>query len=133
VVERSEQQHGVDGLVGKVQCASVTDRCVDAIAVAIANLVDMMANEIAMHDVVASVDEPIGVRTRSTSDICDHRPARRKRPLHDLDSAPELDASDSTGESIALTLVVRLKGASVHESSLPIWATTSTDFRSRTW
>src|SRR5262245_8575291 len=83
-----------------------------------------------MDDVVASVDEPIGVATRTTADVRDDCSGRRKRSTDDLNSSEELDAPESEPESVALlvTRVIRLQRPIVHTPCWPASATASTDF-----
>ena len=111
VIQRTEEQHGIDRIVGEVERASIADRAVDPIVVAIPDLVDVMGYEITMDDLVTRVDEPIGIAPGTAPDIRDHRARRRKRSPDDLNRPAELNAAHPERKSVAflITCVVRLK------------------------
>ena len=121
MIQRPQEQHGINGIVGKVERTSIADRAVDPAVVAVPDLLDVMSDEITMDDVVTRVDEPIGVAPRPAPDIRNNRPGRRKRAPDDLNRPAELNSPHPQGKSIAflITCVVRLKLPIGHAPSCP--------------
>jgi hypothetical protein len=110
VIERAEQQDVIDAVVGKIERTSVANRAVDPRAVTGADLIDVVGHEITMNDVVPRVEQPVGVATRTTTDIRDPRRWRRKRSTDDLDRSAELDPTQPRRKTVAFLVppVVRL-------------------------
>jgi len=73
-------------------------------------LVDVMSDEIAVHDVVASLDQPVGIATRATTDVGHDRGRVGQRARDDLDGAEVLDSPGAGRESVSFFVarVVRL-------------------------
>src|SRR6185503_12303455 len=75
VVQRTQQQHRIDGRVVEVQAPRVADGGVDRCTgdVCITYLFDVQRDEIAMVDTMTEVGEPGGVPAGSATDVGDDR------------------------------------------------------------
>jgi hypothetical protein len=117
MVDRPQEQHGVDCRVAEVELAGVAHRGVDAREVGGvgSELVDVERHQVAVLDAVAALGQPQRVASRATADIGDHRGRRRQVPQHDLFGALELDHAARLGEAVPLATqrVVGVQGGVV--------------------
>ena len=90
MVERTEHEHDIDRFVPEIEGAGIAERGIHSLAVSLPHLLDVMRDDVAMHHLVARVDEPVGVAPGTATDVRDHCSRRRKRPLDDLHRAAEL-------------------------------------------
>jgi len=81
VVDRPQQQHGVDGAVAQAERAGVGDgRADQAEAVGVGpELVDVQRDEVAVLDPVAAPGQPHGVAAGAAADVGHHRGRRGSR------------------------------------------------------
>jgi shikimate kinase len=101
VVDRAQDQNGVDAAVGQVQRPSVADPRIE-LWMPGPNVLDVVRDNVAVKHRMSEVDEPIRVATRSTADVGHDRWGGWKCAFDDVDRAEELEAAHTVGESVAL-------------------------------
>jgi hypothetical protein len=102
VVERSQQQHGVDRGVGEVELAGVADRRPDLgqASGGAAELIDVERHQITVLDPVATSGQPQRIPARATADVGDHRGGVGKVPEQDLLGPLELHHAVALAEAV---------------------------------
>jgi hypothetical protein len=105
VVQRAEQQHGIDDVVGQVERTGVRQARLDLDAGRprrCVRLLDVERDQVAVVDPVSTLREPDGVSAGPAANVGDGRRRRRQMPPEDLLRAQELDDPERRVESIAL-------------------------------
>lgn len=124
VVQRPQQQHGVDGLVVQVEMPGVADAGGHGLRGQGAQVLDVARSQVAVLDAVAEVGEPQRVATWPAADVSDDRWWSRQGPEHDLLGPVELHDAQRLIKTPRLesALVVRLhlREVGVHPLMLPV-------------
>jgi hypothetical protein len=84
VVERAQEQDGIDRRVCEVEVAGIADRRADRGVTRLAQLVDVELHQVAVLHGVATPGQPRGVPTGSPADVGHDGRSRRQSPEQDL-------------------------------------------------
>jgi hypothetical protein len=112
MVNRPQEQHGVDGGVAEVKLTRVANHGADLRGVGVSpELVDVHRHQVAVFDPVTSAGQPQRVTPRPAADVGDDRRRIREVTQHDLLGPLEFEYAVRFGQPVAflVELVIRVQ------------------------